>query len=95
MVRNRHPKSHLAAVMFTDLVGSVQLETNLGAAAYSEIIEAHNDLFRRIVQSTVGAEIRNDTGDGFLAKFETGSGAVAAALRFQHAIHHLDWEEPR
>ncbi|MHC4576884.1 MAG: protein kinase domain-containing protein [Planctomycetota bacterium] len=86
------PTSRLMVLMFTDLVGSVDLKTRLGNAVYVRLIARHDRLFRKIVKSTPGAAILKDTGDGFLAGFATASDGIRAALRFQWAMHEEPWE---
>ena len=85
----------MSVIMFTDLVGSVNLKQRLRAIAYGALIERHDALFMDILRSTPGAELRQDTGDGFYALFPTPAAAVEAALRFQRALREEPWpEEP-
>lgn len=92
MMVDNELESRLMVLMFTDLVGSVDLKTRLGASVYANLISRHDTLFRQIISSTPAAEIRNDTGDGFLARFATATDAVCAALRFQYAMRAEPWE---
>ena len=85
-------ESRLMVLMFTDLVGSVDLKMRVGANGYANLISRHDALFRQIISSTPGGEILKDTGDGFLARFATAADAVGAALRFQYAIDVEPWE---
>ncbi|MEE9128842.1 MAG: protein kinase [Phycisphaerales bacterium] len=85
-------ESRLMVLMFTDLVGSVDLKMRVGASVYANLISRHDALFRKITSSTPGGEILKDTGDGFLVRFATAADAVGAALRFQYAIHVEPWE---
>ena len=85
----------MSVIMFTDLVGSVDLKQRLRALAYAALIERHDALFMEILRGTPGAELRQDTGDGFYALFPTPAAAVEAALRFQRALQEEPWaEEP-
>ncbi len=86
------PTTKLMVLMFTDLAGSVDLKTRLGATAYARIISRHDQLFKQIIGAITGSSTIKDTGDGFLVRFETASDAVQAALRFQHAIHQEPWQ---
>jgi serine/threonine protein kinase/class 3 adenylate cyclase len=86
------PSSRLMVLMFTDVVGSVKLKPELGMAAYAKLLARHDALFRSIVESTPGAEVRQDTGDGFYAAFATPSDAVTAGLRFQLGLRSGDWD---
>src|SRR5262249_52842964 len=45
-----------------------------------------DEIFRRLVSTSTGAEILTDTGDGFFACFGSASDAVRAALLFQQLI---------
>lgn len=81
----------IKVVMFTDIVGSVDMKKRIGAEAYAPLIEQHDVLFRQAVETIDGADVRQDTGDGFLALFETPSDAVRAALRFQYLIRNQTW----
>ncbi len=92
MMVDNELESRLMVLMFTDLVGSVDLKTRLGASVYANLISRHDTLFRQIISGTPAAEIRNDTGDGFLARFATATDAVCAALRFQYAMHAEPWD---
>ena len=73
-------------LMFTDIVGSVDLRRRIGDAAAAQIIRRHDDLFRRTVGAFAYAEILKDLGDGFLARFSSASDAVHAALHFQQTL---------
>lgn len=76
--------------MFTDIADSTTLKSRLGLNVYSSLASAHDSLMREMVGAVAGAEILKDTGDGFMILFPTSSAAVSVALRFQHAIGHLD-----
>jgi serine/threonine protein kinase/class 3 adenylate cyclase len=73
-------------LMFTDIVGSVDLKRRLGDGAAADLIRRHDRLFRHTVKAFSFAEILKDLGDGFLARFASASDAVHAALAFQHAL---------
>lgn len=77
--------------MFTDLVDSVALKGRLGASSYGELIARHDALFMNILHRVPGAELRQDTGDGFYVLFPTSTSAVETALKFQLAIHSEHW----
>ena len=80
------PSSRVTVLMFTDIVGSVDLKTRLGDTEAVQLIQQHDRLFKSVIEESPGATILKDTGDGFLANFDATSEAVLAALRFQHAI---------
>ena len=82
-------------LMFTDIVGSVDLKRRLGDSVAGGLIQKHDELFRYIVKVFPYAEILKDLGDGFLARFVAASDAVHAALHFQHALHAQEWKGTR
>lgn len=75
-----------AALLFTDLVGSVALQQRLGTAAYMRYVARHDELFQECLASVPEARVLNETGDGFLVRFDDPSDAVATALRLQHRL---------
>src|SRR3954453_2972227 len=81
------PPSRLMVLMFTDVVGSVDLKTRIGTTAYAEALSRHDTIFRRVLLKTPGSEILTDTGDGFFAAFGSASEAVRAALLFQQLVN--------
>lgn len=89
------PQSRLMVLMFTDIVGSVDLKRRLGDSVAAGMIKRHDDLFRYTVCAFSFAEILKDLGDGFLARFASASDAVHAALHFQHALLAGPWEGER
>ncbi len=85
--------SRLMVLMFTDIVGSVELKGRLGAAVYTDMIARHDRLFRECMSKRAGARIVQDTGDGFLASFDTASDAVVAALQFHEGLRQIEWSD--
>jgi len=76
-------EKQLAVLLFTDIVGSVALQSKLGTEAYTRYITRHDSIFKHCLSYVQGASILNETGDGFLVKFRTASDAVETALRLQ------------
>ena len=77
----------LAVLLFTDIVDSVALQRRLGTKAYTRYITRHDQIFKTCLNHVKGARILNETGDGYLVKFETPKEAVNTALRLQSALH--------
>jgi class 3 adenylate cyclase len=73
----------LAALMFTDLVGSVALQQRLGTAAYMRYVARHDEVFQECLAGVDDAQVLNETGDGFLVRFDDPADAVNTALRLQ------------
>jgi class 3 adenylate cyclase len=76
------PTRVLATVLFTDIVGSTERAARLGDRRWRELLGAHDDLARRVVEEFQGQLVKT-TGDGILATFDgPGRGiGCAAALR--------------
>ena len=85
-------KQQLAALMFTDIAGSVALQNKLGSADYTRFIRRHDEVFKECLGHAGSGEILNKTGDGFLGKFNTPTEAVNTALRLQAALHDEECE---
>lgn len=74
--------SILCTIMFTDIVGSTQMATELGDRKWSELLSAHNAEVRDLLAIHRGAEVKS-TGDGFHATFD----GPARAIRCAHQLH--------
>jgi class 3 adenylate cyclase len=72
------PERVLATVLFTDIVDSTRLATELGDRRWRELLEAHQALVRRHLDGFDGREIKT-TGDGFLAIFDGPTRAAQCA----------------
>ena len=80
--RVAEPTRVLAAVLFTDIVGSTQRAGELGDRRWRELLNVHDELTARLVEE-FGGRLVKTTGDGILATFEGPGRAIhcAAALR--------------
>ena len=81
----------LATVLFTDIVGSTELATELGDRAWRHLLEAHHALVRRKLREYHGREI-DTAGDGFFASFDAPALGVRCALDIvrsapEHGVH--------
>ncbi|MGH9036207.1 MAG: adenylate/guanylate cyclase domain-containing protein, partial [Acidimicrobiia bacterium] len=74
----------MAAVLFTDLVGSTDLMTRVGEGAYDELRRAHFAALRHAVERAGGEEVKN-TGDGVMATFGSVVDAIGGAVAMQQA----------
>jgi len=72
------PERVLATVLFTDIVDSTRLATELGDRRWRELLEQHQELTRKHLTRFEGREIKT-TGDGFLATFEGPTRAAECA----------------
>jgi class 3 adenylate cyclase len=81
----------LSTVLLTDIVGSTERAEALGDRRWRELLDAHNDLFRRELARYRGNEIKT-TGDGFLATFDGPGRAILCALSVIAAVRPLGIE---
>jgi adenylate cyclase len=71
--------------MFTDLVGSTAMTSQLGNTVAQKIVRAHNSAVRGAIQAFGGREVKH-TGDGIMATFPTPLAGVQAAIRMQKEL---------
>ncbi|MGH7564926.1 MAG: adenylate/guanylate cyclase domain-containing protein, partial [Gemmatimonadota bacterium] len=79
----------LAAVLFTDIVGSTRRAADLGDDRWRELLDRHHALVRRWLRLYAGTEIKT-AGDGFLVVFESPARALACADAIRNAVRDLD-----
>ena len=82
------PERALATVLFTDIVGSTETATQLGDRQWSDLLERHDAIVRRQLESFRGREIVT-TGDGFLATFDGPARALHCAQAITEEVQTL------
>jgi class 3 adenylate cyclase len=84
------PDRVLATVLFTDIVDSTRLATELSDRRWHRLLEQHNQVVRSNLARFRGKEVKT-TGDGFLATFDGPARAIRAAhaIRAELADHGL------
>ena len=82
------PRSVLATVMFTDLVGSTERAAALGDRNWRELLAAHHALVRRELSRFRGEE-QDTAGDGFFATFDGPARAIRAGQAMVAAVRDL------
>lgn len=85
------PDRVLATVLFTDIVGSTQLATQLGDQRWRALLEQHHAAVRAELTRYRGREI-DTAGDGFLATFDGPARAIRAAKAIVAAVRALGLE---
>jgi pimeloyl-ACP methyl ester carboxylesterase/class 3 adenylate cyclase len=78
----------LAAVLFTDIVASTELIAQKGDREWLKILHEHNALIRKELARFNGKEAET-TGDGFIATFESLTGAIQCARAIIKGIEEL------
>jgi class 3 adenylate cyclase len=76
------PDRVLATVLFTDIVDSTKRASELGDAAWRELLERHDALVRSQLARFGGREVKQ-TGDGFLASFDGPARAIQCACAIE------------
>ncbi len=75
--------------LFTDIVGSTRLLTDLGDR-YGDLLARHNEIIRGVLDEHDGQEVSTE-GDAFLAVFRSAPQAVAAAAAAQRSLQSAAW----
>jgi class 3 adenylate cyclase len=83
------PDRVLATVMFSDIVGSTEMASELGDKRWASLLGAHNTAIRRELERHRGVEI-DTAGDGFLASFDGPARAIRCAIAMHRAVEPLD-----
>jgi pimeloyl-ACP methyl ester carboxylesterase len=72
------PDRVLASVLFTDIAGSTERAAELGDTEWRRLLERHDEIARRQVESFRGRVVKN-LGDGMFATFDGPARAVRCA----------------
>ena len=74
--------SAFRAIMFTDMVGSIEMTAQLGDTMAVELLRAHDAIIRRSLEQHGGSEVKH-LGDGIMASFDDVQDSVASAIKIQ------------
>ncbi|HJQ06145.1 MAG TPA: adenylate/guanylate cyclase domain-containing protein [Nocardioides sp.] len=81
----------LATVMFTDIVGSTMLASEMGDRAWRDLLDQQNTVLRRELARFRGVEVKT-LGDGMLATFDGPARAIRCGLALVEAVKPLGIE---
>jgi class 3 adenylate cyclase len=81
----------LAAILFTDFVGSTKHLSALGDRAWRNLLDSHDVIARTVVEQHSGRLIKT-TGDGILATFDGPGRAIRCAIALRDALRPLGLE---
>ena len=81
-------KRHLAAIMFTDIVGYTSLMGNNEARAM-DLVRKNKTIQKTLVEKHNGSWLK-EMGDGTMASFPTASDAIFCALEIQKQLNKED-----
>jgi adenylate cyclase len=79
--------------LFTDLVGSTAMTSQLGNAAAQKIVRAHNSAVRDALKAFGGREVKH-TGDGIMATFPSPIAGVQATIQMQKELVRVATSNP-
>ncbi len=79
------PTRILTTVLFTDLVGSTRRAASEGDARWRALLDTHDRITRELLSEYGGVEV-NTTGDGFVARFDRPTTAIACARALALAL---------
>jgi class 3 adenylate cyclase len=79
------PDRFLTTILFTDIVDSTRLATELGDRAWRDRLELHDSTVRRVVDRHRGTLV-NHTGDGVLVSFDGPARAVRCGFELRSAL---------
>jgi class 3 adenylate cyclase len=86
--RGPEPDRVLATVLFTDIVGSTALASELGDRAWRDLLDRHHAVVRRELDRSRGREV-DTAGDGFLATFDGPARAIRCAAAIRDGLRPL------
>jgi class 3 adenylate cyclase len=81
----------LAAILFTDFVGSTKHLSAVGDRAWRNLLDSHDAVARTVVEQHQGRLVKT-TGDGILATFDGPGRAIRCALALGDALRPLGLE---
>ena len=85
------PDRVLATVLFSDIVGSTEAAATSGDHRWRSILDAHDEIVRKLLVKFKGREIKH-TGDGVLAAFDGPARAVRCAMATVQGVRQLGIE---
>ena len=78
--------SETITVLFTDLVGSTEINYAINPDAADELLRAHFSALRQAIAGSGGVEVKG-LGDGVMVVFHSTSAALSCAVAMQQAVH--------
>jgi adenylate cyclase len=75
----------IVTIVFTDIVDSSRLVSELGDSAARNLIRAHDQILRETARAHEGVEVER-AGDGFMIAFSLASKALAFAVELQRTF---------
>ncbi|MCF8481586.1 MAG: adenylate/guanylate cyclase domain-containing protein [Rhodospirillum sp.] len=89
----KKPTTSTIAIVFTDMVGSTDVNSKVGDLMAREVTRVHNTIVRSALSRFEGREVKH-TGDGIMATFQVISQAAEAAVDIQRAVDSHNARRP-
>ena len=86
--RAKGKQRFLATVLFTDIVGSTDVASELGDRRWRELLDRHHAIVRRELKRSGGREI-DTAGDGFFATFDAPADGIRCACAASDSVREL------
>ena len=83
--RDQTSPDGMMTIVFTDIEGSTAMMERLGEEDWFEMLQAHNQLVRRLVAERGGGVVKSQ-GDGFMLAFRSAGSALTCAAELQRAV---------
>lgn len=90
-MRREKPGNVLAALVFTDIVGSTQVAEELGDRRWRELLARHHRIVREGLREYGGREV-DTAGDGVFARFDSPASAIRFAAETADTLRDLGVE---
>jgi hypothetical protein len=81
----------LSSVMFTDIVGSTEMQASMGDHSWKDLVQRHHATVRHSLDRWRGMEV-DTAGDGFYATFDGPARAIRCAQEIRDRVHDLGIE---
>ena len=81
----------LVTVLFTDIVGSTEIASELGDARWRALVQRHHAVVRAELKRFGGKEL-DTAGDGFFARFDRPADAIRCACAISDGVRELGLE---
>ena len=78
----------LLTVLFTDIVGSTSIATEMGDHCWKELLQRHDNEVRKELRRHKEIEVKT-TGDGFLAAFDGPTRAIKCATAIRERVAQI------
>ena len=70
---NSVPSKQIAALLFTDIVGSVALQQKLGTNSYTNYVHRHDEIIKDCLSNVQGSKILNERSEEHTSELQSHS----------------------